>query len=140
MAAHKSSAQFFFCIAQAVFGDIEAYNFDSGDGLGQFVKQIGLAAADIQNSLTGLDSVMGGQFVRQRAPAAVVAIAAIAESPVAVPVIEAELPGDRRAIRLVVLEHALNVVAADRAVLRLDKVNARHQPASGRGAEFRASA
>src|SRR6202043_1332876 len=93
---------------------------------GELVKQVRLAATDVENARARLEAVMRGHSFRDGTPASVVAVTAIAVTAVAVPVVVAPLPCDVRAFRLVMLDHTLNVVAFRRRTERLDEIELGH--------------
>jgi hypothetical protein len=66
---------------------------------------------------------MGRHFVGDRPPPAVIPVSAVAIHAVTVPVVLAELLGDGGAVGLVVVHHALQVVALGAGVYRFDEVD-----------------
>src|SRR5581483_5413077 len=92
----------------------------------EIVQEEALRASDVEHAVTGVDAVVTGERVRERAPAPVIAIAAVAELPIAVEVLAVEALGDLGRAGLVVLDHARQVVATRRTVDVADEVDVRH--------------
>src|SRR5207244_2543697 len=92
------------------------------------VQQEALAASDVEDLLPGLHPVVPRHRLGHRAPASVVPVAAVAVLAVTVPIVLAPLLGDRRALGLVGLHHALDVVALGAGVQPLGEIDALHPP------------
>ena len=91
---------------ETVLGDVEPDDFESGFEELHFVKEKGFSAADIENARTGFEAVGVDEGLGDRLPSAgKVFVAAVAETAVAIPVVEFVFLGLEHAGDLVV-DHA----------------------------------
>src|SRR6266850_232593 len=75
-------------VADGVLGDVDAVDLHAWHHQREVIKQVALAAADIEDALTRLDAVMLGHRARDFLPAARhVAVAAVIDAAVAVPIV-----------------------------------------------------
>lgn len=99
-------AEFWVAAGEAVFGDIEPDDFQSGFEELHFVKEEAFSAADIEDARTGFESVGVDEGLGYGFPAACkVFVASVSEAAVAVPVIEFVFLGLEHAGDLVI-DHA----------------------------------
>src|SRR6185312_7886905 len=94
--------------------------------LRELVEQVALAAADIEHPHSTLDAVTIDQRLGQRPTAPVITIAAIAVAAFAVPIVTPPLPGDGGGFGLVMLDHALDVIALRGGMQGLNEVDFGH--------------
>jgi hypothetical protein len=109
--------------------DVETGDVDAGHDLGEVVKQIALATADIEDLVAGLQLVV----IRHRAgdllPAALhVAVTAIADAPVAIPIVIVPLLGELGGLwlRIFRIVHAREIVALRALVDHRHEINVAH--------------
>jgi hypothetical protein len=97
---------------ETVLGDVEPDDFESGFEELHFVKEKGFSAADIENARTGFKAVGVDEGLGDRLPATgEVFVAAIAETAVAIPIVEFVFLGLEHAGDLVV-DHAGEDIAS----------------------------
>src|SRR5712691_4842329 len=91
----KSVLDLFLGILYGVLGHVNAVDFDARYHLGEVVEQKALAAADVQDLVAGLDTIVIGHRASNLFPAAPdIAIAAVVDPAVSVPILLAPFLGE----------------------------------------------
>src|SRR5439155_5339930 len=113
-------------IRDGVLGNINSGDFEARKRFREVVNEEPFPTADVEDLVSRLQAVVRNQFLRERTPATIIFVTAVAVLAVSVEVVLAELFGNFRAGRLVELNDALEVISFCRLMDDGDEVEMSH--------------